>query len=329
MRNTGEFPVETSRPDAEAFINHVFVRSVSALKVGRCIYNFLHNYDGGMITDGVMLRLEVNRFWMVQADGELTKWYKAHAQKFDIKIKDPNVWVTQVQGPNSFDLLSDVIDGDFLELWQYFGIATVRIADEDVIISRTGFSNELGWKFYLRPKNNAEKIVNRIWEVSQAYSMMLTGTPVFRSRRIEAGLMFQAEFDETTTPCCAGLGHFVKLCGCDFIGKAALEKAYKRKRTFGMRVRGGIAKRGRPITVNGNTVGKVCLSSWSPYQECGVALVRMDHPNFGPDTEVVVPHLDDSAYTAQVCSLPMYDAEGAIVRGRKSDLLRGPAPWKG
>ena len=88
--------METSRPDAETFINHVFVRSVSALKVGRCIYNFLHNYDGGMITDGVMLRLEVNRFWMVQADGELTKRYKAHAQKFDIKIKDPNVWVTQV-----------------------------------------------------------------------------------------------------------------------------------------------------------------------------------------------------------------------------------------
>ena len=69
-------------------------------------------------------------------------------------------------------MLSDVIDGDFLELWQYFGIATVRIADEDVIISRTGFLNELGWKFYLRPENNAEKIVNRIWEVSQAYSMM-------------------------------------------------------------------------------------------------------------------------------------------------------------
>ena len=116
MRNTGEFPVEISGPDAEAFINHVFVRSVSALKVGRCIYNFFLYYDGGMITDGVMLRLEANRFWMVQADSKLTKWYKAHAQKFDTKARDPNVWVTQVQGPNSFGVLSDVIDGDFPEL---------------------------------------------------------------------------------------------------------------------------------------------------------------------------------------------------------------------
>jgi|TARA_B110000046_G_scaffold165042_2_gene181029 aminomethyltransferase len=161
LRNTGEFPVEISGPDAEAFINHVFVRSVSALKVGRCIYNFFLYYDGGMITDGVMLRLEANRFWIVQADSELTKWYNAHAQKFDTKARDPNVWVTQVQGPNSFGVLSDVIDGDFPELWQYFGIATVRIADDDVIILRIGFSNELGWEFYLRPENNAEKIGNR------------------------------------------------------------------------------------------------------------------------------------------------------------------------
>ena len=54
--------------------------------------------------------------------------------------------------------------------------------------------------------------------------MMLTGTPVLRARRSESGLMSHAEFDETTTPYCAGLGYFVKLNDCDFIGKAALEK---------------------------------------------------------------------------------------------------------
>ena len=329
LRNTGEFPVEISGPDAEAYINHVFARSVSALKVGRCIYNFVLYYDGGMITDGVILRLAEDRFWMVQADGELTKWYKAHAHQFDVKITDPNVWVTQVQGPKSLDVLSDVIDGDFPKIWQYFGIATVRIAEDDVIITRTGFSNELGWEFYLRPKNNAEKIGNRIWEAGQAHGMMLTGTPVFRARRIEAGLMSQAEFDETTTPYCAGLGHFVKLSDREFIGKAALEKADKRTRTFGMRVRGGIAERGRSISVDGNIVGQVCSSSWSPYQGCGVALVRMDDPDFGPDTEVAVTSPDGLAYSAQICALPMYDAEGAIVRGRNTDLPKGPVPWTG
>ena len=63
--------------------------------------------------------------------------------------------------------------------------------------------------------------------------MIITGTPVFRARRIEAGLMSQVEFDETTTPYCARLGHFVKLTDREFIGKAELEKADKRTGTFG------------------------------------------------------------------------------------------------
>ena len=327
FRNTGEFPVEISGPDAEAYINHVFARGVSAVKVGRCIYNFVLYHHGGMITDGVMLRLARDRFWMAQADGELTKWYRAHSHGFDVTISDPNVWVSQIQGPKSMDVLRDSIDGDFLESWRYFDMATVRIASEEVIITRTGFSNELGWEFYLRPENNAEAVGNRIWKAGQAHGMILTGTPVFRARRIEAGLMSQAEFDETTTPYDAGLGHFVKIDDRDFIGKAALKTADKRNRTFGMRVRSGIAERGRTMSIDGKIVGQVCSSSWSPFQECGVALVRVDDPATGPGTEVRVLGNDQKTYEAVLCGLPMYDAAGDIVRGRVTDPPSGPDPW--
>ncbi len=329
LRNTGEFPVEISGPDAETFVNRVFARDVSRVKVGRCSYNFVLYHHGGMITDGVMLRLAEDRFWMAQADGELYNWYMAHAHEFDVKISDPNVWVSQVQGPRSMDVLRDVIDGEFPDPWRYFDIATFRIAGEEVIVTRTGFTNELGWEFYLRPENDAEKVGNRILEVGQTHGMILTGTPVFRARRIEAGLMSQAEFDSTTTPFDAGLGHFVQMDKPDFIGKAALEKADKRSRTFGLRVRGGIAERGRTISVGAKTVGRVCSSTWSPYQECGVALVRMDDPEMGPGTEVEVTGTDGATYSAQLCSLPMYDAEGAIVRGRNTTIPEGPEPWRG
>lgn len=327
FRNTGEFPVEISGPDAEAYINHVFARGVSAVKVGRCIYNFVLYHHGGMITDGVMLRLARDRFWMAQADGELTKWYRAHSHGFDVTISDPNVWVSQIQGPKSMDVLRDSIDAEFPESWRYFDMATVRIAGEEVIITRTGFSNELGWEFYLRPENNAEAVGNRIWQAGQAHGMILTGTPVFRARRIEAGLMSQAEFDETTTPYDAGLGHFVKIDDRDFIGKAALETADKRNRTLGMRVRGGIAERGRTMSIDGKIVGQVCSSSWSPFQECGVALVRVDDPAIGPGTEVRVLGNDQKTYEAVLCGLPMYDAAGDIVRGRVTDPPSGPDPW--
>lgn len=329
LRNTGEFPVEISGPNAETFVNKVFARDVSRVKVGRCSYNFALYHHGGMITDGVMLRLAEDRFWMAQADGELYNWYMAHAHEFDVTISDPNVWVSQVQGPSSMEVLRDVIDGEFPDPWRYFDIATVRIAGEEVIVTRTGFTNELGWEFYLRPDNDAERVGNRIWDVGQKYGMILTGTPAFRARRIEAGLMGQTEFDSTTTPFDAGLGRFVQMDRPDFIGQAALEKSDKRSRTFGMRVRQGIAERGRTITINGDIVGRVCSSTWSPYQECGVALVRMDDPDMGPGTEVEVTGTDGSTYSAQICSLPMYDAEGAIVRGITNEPPVGPEPWEG
>lgn len=327
FRNTGELPLEISGPDAEAFINYVFARSVSAIKVGRCTYNFALYHHGGMITDGVMLRLAPDRFWMAQADGELFKWYMAHANGFDVKISDPNVWVTQIQGPKSMDVLRDCIDCDFPDPWRYFDVATVNIAGENVIITRTGFSNELGWEFYLGPDNDAAAVGDRIWKAGQAHGMMLTGTPVFRARRIEAGLMSQADFDETTTPFDVGLGQFITLDDRNFIGKAALEKASKESRTFGMRVRGGIAERGRTISIDGTVVGQVCSSTWSPYQECGVGIVRMDDPAMGPGTELRVLGNDENTYDAEVCHLPMYDASGDIVRGRAVDPPKGPNPW--
>ena len=91
--------------------------------------------------------------------------------------------------------------------------------------------------------------------------MILTGTPVFRARRIEAGLMSQAEFDSATTPFDPGLGHFVQMDKPEFIGKAALQKADKRSRTTGMRVRGRNAKRGRTITIGGDIVGRAVHQS--------------------------------------------------------------------
>jgi len=329
FRNTGELPIEISGPDAEKFANRVFARDVSRVKVGRCSYNFVLYHHGGMITDGVMLRLAEDKFWMAQADGELIKWYMANSHGFDVTVSDPNVWVTQVQGPRSMDVLRDVIDGDFPDPWRYFDIAIVSIASEEVIITRTGFSNELGWEFYLRPENNAQKIGNHIWEIGLKYGMILTGTPVFRARRIEAGLMGTTEFDSTTTPFDAGLGHFVQMDKQNFIGREALKKADKRSRTFGMRVLGGIAERGRTISIGDDLIGTVCSSTWSPYQECGVALVRMDDPEMGPSTEVKVKGTDGKIYSAKLCSLPMYDSEGAIARGKNTTIPNGPQPWKG
>ena len=329
FRNTGEFPVEISGPDAETFANFIFTRDVTKIKPGRCSYQFACYHDGGMITDGVMLHLRRDKLWMAQADGELIKWYLAFANNFNVSIKDPNVFVTQVQGPKSMYVLEESIDGIFPHPWNYFDIAEVSVAGEPLIITRTGFTNELGWEFYLRPENDAEAIGNHIMNVGKKYGMILAGSPGFRARRIEAGLLSaNNDFTKDTSPFEVGLGRFVDLDKEDFIGKEALKKSDKKNKVWGIKVRKGIAKRGRTISINGTMIGTISSSTWSPYLNCGVGIARIDDESIKAGKEVDVIGLSDKYYKAQICTLPMYDEKGLILRGIDKTIPTEPNPWK-
>ena len=326
FRNTGELPIEISGPDAETLLNKVFTRNVSTIKIGRCSYQFACYHDGGMITDGVLLKLNKNRFWMAQADGNLFNWYKAHAEGLNVEITDPNVWVSQVQGPNSLELLGEVLDEPLSSPLRYFDCAEVVIANQKCWISRSGFTNELGWEVYLSPDTDVPAIGDKIMSIGKKFDLLLTGTPVFRARRIEAGLLNAgSDFDANTTPYDAGLGKFVEFDGRNFIGRKALEIANKSCRTWGMRVDNGIAQLGRRIYLNGNIIGQVCSSGYSPYQKCGVCIVRMDKPSQGPGTNVQVDDINGKLVNAKLCNLPMYDVDRLIPRGQLINIPTKPS----
>jgi aminomethyltransferase len=330
LRHTGERPYEISGPDALTFLDRLFPRDVSKVSNGRCSYQFACYHDGGMITDALLLRIDDDRFWFAQADGDLFSWYKAHAHGLDVMIHDPEVWVSQIQGPRSMGLLQDLIDGPLPDPWRYFDWAEVAIAGERVIISRTGFTNELGWEIYFHPENDIEKLGDLILEEGGRRGMILTATPGFRCRRIEAGLLSAGQdFDHTTTPFAVGLGRFVDLDKGDFIGRDALLRADRRRRSWGLRVEGGSALRGRTLERNGAVIGRVTSSTWSPYQVCGVAIVRLDSADPGSGAAVEVRCTDGTFHRAELCTLPMYDPEGAIVRGSNKVIPDGPEPWEG
>lgn len=318
LRNTGELPIEFNGPDAEALLNHVFTRDVSKVRTGRCSYQFACYHDGGMINDGVLLRLDDDRFWMVQADGDIFSWYKAHAADFDVEVIDPDVWVSQVQGPHSLEVLAAVVDSGYPEPFNYFDLAEVTIAGQPIVISRSGFTNELGWEFYMPPDIDHSAVGDRIMEGGEPFGMIITSSESFRARRIEAGLLNAGtDFDTTTTPFQAGLGVFVDMDKKDFIGKTALEDADRRRAVWGMRVDDGIARLGRVMRRDGVLAGAVTSSGWSPFQGCGVAIVRLDDPDLGPEAVFAVDCIDGSSRRGEVCDLPMYDQQREIPRGKR------------
>lgn len=324
-RHTGEYALEISGPDAVNLLNLVFTRDVSKVKVGRCSYQFACYEEGGMITDGVLVRLAEDRFWYGQAEGDLYSWLKAHGRGMDVKVIDPNLWISQVQGPNSLKILEAAIDGPYPEPFRYFDSATVSIANQELLITRTGFTNELGWEYYMTPDIDAEAVGDRIAEVGEQFG--LRPISIFGARRIESGLLNAgSDFDETTTPFDVGLGAMVDFDKGDFIGREALMKADKRCRFWGMKVEGegAFPWNGYAIKIDNEEVGQVCSSAWSPYLQCGVAFVRMNSADHGPGTQVDVDCKDGQVHPGVLCELPMYDKDRAIPRGKLVDIPEVP-----
>jgi len=330
FRHTGEHPYEISGPDALKLLQKIFPRDISKVKIGRCSYQFACYHDGGMITDGLLLRINDNQFWFAQADGDMFSWYKAHAEGLNVKIVEPNVWVSQIQGPRSMELLDLLTKTNISSNWKYFDWKEINISEEKVIISRSGFSNELGWEIYFRPENNIQKLGDLILKEGSKMGMIITATPVFRCRRIEAGLLSAGQdFTNKTDPYSVGLGRFIDIDKESFIGKEALQKSDKECRTWGIRVEKGTAIKGKNLKINGKIVGEVTSSTWSPYQVCGVGIVHMQDGNLGPGTVLEVNCTNGEIQKGELCKLPMYDPKGEIVRGKNKDIPKEPNPWVG
>jgi glycine cleavage system aminomethyltransferase T len=326
LAHTGELATEIRGPDAEALLDRVFTRDVTSQRVGRCSYQIACFADGGMIMDGVLLRLAPDRFWYAQGDGEFPLWLRAQAEGFDVEVFDPGVWISQVQGPRSMDVLAQAADEGMPEPFRYFDLAEVRIGGQPVVISRTGFTNELGWEFYLGSDADAEMIGERILTAGEAHRIHTIPAAAVSPRRIEAGLLFSGtDFDAEVTPFAAGLGAMVDLGKRDFIGKAALRQADQRRRTWGLQCDGGVARHGNTLTRDGESAGKVCSSAWSPYLRCGVAIVRLHDAELGPGSTLDVQCTDGRTRSAVISELPMYDADREIPRGMREDIPVKPA----
>ena len=330
FRHTGEHPFEISGKDSLKLLQNIFPRDISKLSKGRCSYQFACYHDGGIITDGILLKIDENKYWFAQADGDLFSWYKAHSKNMDVEISDPDVWVSQVQGPLSMKLLENLSDGFNENDWKYFDWKELKILDQKVIVSRSGFTNELGWEIYFRPENETEKLGDYILEEGKKLGMILVATPGFRCRRIEAGLLSAGQdFSKKTNPFSVGLGRFVNFDKEDFVGKEALLSSDKRCRTWGIRVMDGTAIKGEGIKINEKIIGTITSSTWSPYQICGVGIVHLDNNDNGPGDIVDVKCTDGKVHKGEICKLPMYDEKGEIVRGIDKNIPKEPSPWTG
>ena len=232
-----ERQVEISGPDAAKFVQLLTPRDLSKMKVGQCKYILITNQDGGLLNDPVLLKLADNRFWISLADSDILLWAQGVAvnTEFDVNIFEPDASPLQLQGPKSRDIMVKLFDESILDL-KYYWHREYKWNGISLVVSRTGWSSELGYEIFLTDKTMGRELWNHIMLIGEPMGLKPGHTSSIR--RIEGAMLsYHADADITTNPFELGLDRLVNLnVSHDFIGKKALQviKSEKIKQRFVM-----------------------------------------------------------------------------------------------
>ena len=324
MYDVPEKPIQIEGPDAGKFLDKIFSRKISTMKVGRGRYAIACYEDGGIFIDGVFFRLEENKFWYVQPDGPLETWLKAHQNGFDVKITDPSSRVIQVQGPASKEILTKLTNEAINDDFKYYHSGYFEIANQKVYISRTGWTNELGYEIYsLSGNTDYKKLWDTIIEVGSPLGLQLDGILSMEMRRIEGGILDNnTDFDSSMNPYEAGLGSLVDLDKDDFIGKKSLE-AYNskdKKRLFGLISDNPLKYKSDVYLSEDKSVGYLPASTWSPTLKKFIAYVRFNYSDNWTKEKVKATSQDHNLVECEVVELPFYDKDKLIPRGKDTTI---------
>ncbi len=315
-----EKPLDIKGPDAVALLERLFSRRVGNLKRWRARYAIACTPQGNILMDGVLIRLAKDHFWYVRANGEFESWLLAYSDGLDVTVSDPRSWVLQIQGPKSLAVLNAATEGQVPNRFCYFHAARLNFAGQELLVTRTGWTGEMGFEVYSKPTTDHLALWDHLMESGKPYGIAFGSLESMGIRRIEAGILDNGtDMDLHMTPFAAGLGAFVDLSKPDFVGKAALQKADRRCLLFGFASATGIPSAGLAVLEGDNVVGNITAGSWSPTLEKGIGYVRFHAPAHNQDSwlgqTLTLCDREGNHHAAEVVSLPFYDAEKRIPRG--------------
>ena len=317
-----ERQVEITGPDAAQFVQLLTPRNLSECAVGQCKYVLITDENGGVLNDPVLLRLAENHFWLSLADSDILMWAKGVAVNsgLNVNLGEPDVSPLQLQGPRSGDI-AKAIFGERIDGLKYYWLEEFELNGIPLIISRTGWSSELGYEIYLRDGSRGNELWDHIMEVGKPMGLVPGHTSTIR--RIEGGMLsYQADMDYTVNPFELGLGRLVDLeMDADFIGKKALKKIKSdgiKRSQVGIEISCTPLKHPNtsywPIMVGLEEVGYITSAVYSPRLDKNIALAMMDVNHSAIDTaaETTTP---EGNFPIKVVQKPFYDPKKKITSG--------------
>ena len=311
-----EIPLEIRGPDAARFLDHLFTRPVSNMPVDRGRYGLLCHHGGGIACDGVVFRLAEDHFWYVHAARDVFTWMQALSAGFDVEIHDPGSWAIQVQGPTSLDILDACVDGGAPADFKYYHSRQVTIGGQPVLLSRTGWTAELGFEVYNMEANvDGMALWDHLMHAGEPHGMEVLSTYSMNPRRIEAGIMnYGTDMNWDTTPFDLGLGAFVDF-EHDFVGREALLKANRQPRFSGCVTAAESVKWNSPVFSSGAVVGRIKAFTYSPTLGTQVGYALFDNAEAMAGEAFSVRDRDGREHSLNLQTAPFFDPEKRIPRG--------------
>ena len=290
VSHMGEFKI--SGKGAESFLQLLTINDVKKISTGQAQYSALCLSNGGIVDDIVLYHFEEYYMMVVNAANikDDYNWLLENSNE-DVVIENisENLNLIAVQGPKSAVILNDVLDCNLNQL-KYYNFIQLIFNGDSLIVSRTGYTGELGFEIY----GNSESIVS-LWDNIFDYKklkVMPVGLGARDTLRLEMNYsLYGMDISRSINPIEAGLGWITSFNKGDFIGRDALllekNENHKRRISFEMLER-AVPRNNYDIIIDGNIVGKVTSGTQSPTLDKGIGIgyIQVDHS--APGTEISI-----------------------------------------
>jgi aminomethyltransferase len=244
--------VDIKGPGAERLINHLLVNEIRDMEPGQVRYSTMCNEDGGVVDDITVYKFSDEHFMIVTSSGprkKTARWIADHAIGTSAYVSDMSAAIALpvVQGPRSRDFLSSVVQEADLNALKYFRFTTGRIGDTELIISRSGYTGELGYELYT-PAEEAGALWEQLLQSGRSFGLMPYGVTTMQTLRLEKAYpLYGNDITEDYTPFHIGLDRWIRFEKRDFIGRDALLRTRER----------GLDERWVGLVVHGDTPAPV------------------------------------------------------------------------
>ncbi|MDX1707030.1 MAG: aminomethyltransferase family protein [Desulfobacterales bacterium] len=338
------FKYEVSGADAAVFLSRIMTKNIEAIPIGRAVYCCWCDDFGKIIDDGTVFRLDAERLRVHTAEPMLA-WFEQFKRNLNVTVKDitTKTAALAVQGPTSRKILNQISDMN-LEALAYYHIMTARLDNVPVLISRTGYTGDLGYEIWVE-HSDALPLWDALMAAGKPYLLQPFGLDVLDIARIEAGLILNGiEFhnaahclveSQKSTPFELGLGWTVDLEREPFCGQQALkaeQAAGSQLAIVGLELdwdeqEALYAKHGLPVLLNsgawrsgvpvydgdgGRQIGKATSGAWSPMIKKNLALASVETAYADIGTTLKMEYTVEyrrETVTAKVAPMPFYNPE--------------------